>query len=353
MKKRRRESKGKKQHDEGTWAISYGDMITLLLGFFILFFSMEPNKKGNAVLTDSLIETMRKLDDNIVVSMDSAAGEDQRSQQVGSEEMKDKKAVSYGETKELDGSFIRDDRDDEDVNLGSDEGKYAGDGTDTEDYSQGLFDALWAVFFGDSQTPYKKQEQIADVDKPSGSGSDVSLSAKAPVTKKDEKDYQKFGIDPSSKKSEEGKSLRGNIVELKALEAEAEQIGDKIVIRFPNISFFNTASTALTEEGEKAIKKFGNIYLPFAGSSKLNIIGYTDDRPVKSGRRFRDNLELSVLRAVSVQRNLENLGIPRNHTRLAGYGVKETLLPEETPKSKTEQLALSRKVVLVIEPSGE
>ena len=100
MKKRRRESKGKKQHDEGTWAISYGDMITLLLGFFILFFSMEPKQKGNAVLTDSLIVTMRKLDDNLVVSMDSAAGEDQRSEQVGSDEMKDKKAVSYGETKE-------------------------------------------------------------------------------------------------------------------------------------------------------------------------------------------------------------------------------------------------------------
>ena len=40
--------------------------------------------------------------------------------------------------------LMGDDRDDEDVNLGSDEGKYAGDGTDTEEYSQGLFDALWA-----------------------------------------------------------------------------------------------------------------------------------------------------------------------------------------------------------------
>ena len=98
-------------------------------------------------------------------------------------------------------------------------------------------------------------------------------------------------------------------MELKALEAEAEQIGDKIVIRFPNISFFNTASTQPSRKVKKPSKS-SVIYLPFAGSSKLNIIGYTDDRPVKSGRRFRDNLELSVLRAVGVQRNLEKLGVP-------------------------------------------
>ncbi|WP_347356461.1 flagellar motor protein MotB [Bdellovibrio sp.] len=30
---------------EGTWAISYGDMVTLLLTFFIVFFSINPNEQ--------------------------------------------------------------------------------------------------------------------------------------------------------------------------------------------------------------------------------------------------------------------------------------------------------------------
>ena len=125
------------------------------------------------------------------------------------------------------------------------------------------------------------------------------------------------------------------------------------MIKFPNLSFFNSASTELTKEGETAIAKFAEIYLPFAGSSKLNIIGFADSRPVKSGRRFKDNLELSVLRAVSVQRDLRRIGIPINRTRLAGYGVKTKLLEIEKPMSDSERLALSRKIILVVEPAGE
>jgi flagellar motor protein MotB len=348
MRTRKREKvKHKKHHDEGTWAISYGDMLTLLLGFFILFFSMEPPQKGNAMLTESLIETMRKLDDNLVVTMNSASGEDQSSQQMGSENQRDKKAISYGETPDADASFVRNDEDKEEVNLGSDEGKYAGDGTATDKYNKGLFDTVWTVFFGDSQEPYLKTDKKAKHD--SKKQEKIKLSAKD--LDKSGGVLDKFKVGDESEATDGG--LRKNIIHLKALNAEAEQIGDKIVIKFPNISFFNTASTELTDSGVDAIDKFGKIFMPFVGQSKLNIIGFSDNRPVKSGYRFKDNLELSVLRAVSVQRNLERMGIPLSHTRLAGYGVKDKLLEEEKPKSKSEMLALSRKVVLVIEPAGE
>ncbi len=46
------------EHDvdsDGTWAISYGDMITLLLTFFILFFSINPNFDKAKALDQSLI----------------------------------------------------------------------------------------------------------------------------------------------------------------------------------------------------------------------------------------------------------------------------------------------------------
>lgn len=47
---------------EGTWAVSYGDMVTLLLTFFILYFSTKPadyNSKKEA-LKVSLVETLQK-----------------------------------------------------------------------------------------------------------------------------------------------------------------------------------------------------------------------------------------------------------------------------------------------------
>jgi chemotaxis protein MotB len=45
---------------EGSWAISYGDMITLLLSFFIIFFTIEPPQKNpmNIKLKSSLVETL-------------------------------------------------------------------------------------------------------------------------------------------------------------------------------------------------------------------------------------------------------------------------------------------------------
>jgi flagellar motor protein MotB len=46
---------------EGSWAVSYGDMVTLLLTFFIIFFSTDPKQgtKQRVELKISLIEALR------------------------------------------------------------------------------------------------------------------------------------------------------------------------------------------------------------------------------------------------------------------------------------------------------
>lgn len=46
---------------EGSWAVSYGDMVTLLLSFFIIFFSTDPKQgtKQRVELKVSLIETLK------------------------------------------------------------------------------------------------------------------------------------------------------------------------------------------------------------------------------------------------------------------------------------------------------
>lgn len=47
---------------EGSWAVSYGDMVTLLLTFFIIFFSTDPKQgtKQRVELKISLIESLAK-----------------------------------------------------------------------------------------------------------------------------------------------------------------------------------------------------------------------------------------------------------------------------------------------------
>ena len=43
---------------EGSWAISYGDMITVLLAFFVMFFSVDFKKEKEEVINISLIEAL-------------------------------------------------------------------------------------------------------------------------------------------------------------------------------------------------------------------------------------------------------------------------------------------------------
>lgn len=65
--------KWKKKYDEvdevdseGSWAVSYGDMVTLLLTFFIIFFTTDPKQgtKQRVELKISLIETLKNKTSN-------------------------------------------------------------------------------------------------------------------------------------------------------------------------------------------------------------------------------------------------------------------------------------------------
>ena len=51
---------------EGSWAVSYGDMVTLLLTFFIIFFTTDPKQgtKQRVELKISLIETLKNKTPN-------------------------------------------------------------------------------------------------------------------------------------------------------------------------------------------------------------------------------------------------------------------------------------------------
>jgi chemotaxis protein MotB len=66
-RKRNRHTEAEEVDTEGTWAVSYGDLITLLLTFFILFFSLDqspprPNKMRVAFLDEIKAITEGKSD---------------------------------------------------------------------------------------------------------------------------------------------------------------------------------------------------------------------------------------------------------------------------------------------------
>lgn len=218
---------------EGSWAISYGDMITLLLSFFIIFFTIDPTEKNttNIKLKLSLIETLNEK---------SSALESHPDQ-----------PVSAGQKKES-------------------------------------------------------------------------------------------GFDPEI---------------LKEWNGIAHDKKNHVIIEFPGVSFFKSAETSLSEEGLLSLKKFVNVYMPYAGNYYVSIRAFADHRGIRSTaqHRFKDNLELTALRSVSTMRVLQKAGIPLSRIRVGGYGehIVTAREIEEIPNSKrspSSELDLARKVILVIEP---
>ena len=77
----------------------------------------------------------------------------------------------------------------------------------------------------------------------------------------------------------------------------------------------------------------------------INIRGYTDDSPPPAGARFRDNWELSALRAAHILRHLLAQGIEPGRLTATGFGELEPLFPNTVQENR----AKNRRVEFVLE----
>lgn len=141
------------------------------------------------------------------------------------------------------------------------------------------------------------------------------------------------------------------------LATRVHKVGSRLIVEFPETSFFDLGAVSPTKNGVSELKKFVSIYMPYAGNYLLGIRAFTDNKKVRKGiHRYADNVELSALRAVATMRVLQGLGVPLDRMRLGGYGELKMTAEDlsraiaSTPDYSTKGLALARKVVLVIEP---
>lgn len=244
-------SKSAEEHEnDELWAISYGDMITLLLSFFVIFYSTDFNKAKYDQTDDHLIKSF-----NLIKTQASSNGNSIQ--------------------KENDKSIGRD----------------------------------------------QKKAQI-------------------------EKMSKLNGVDKNETKFEYLQNARI---------AKLDQV---MLVTFDKMNFFKTAEVDPNAEGQKALVEFANKYLPYAGMYKLSIKAFTDNRPVMSIHRYKDNMELSALRAIAALRILQKAGIPLNRMEVQGYGEMNklnTLIDEKIIKQLTlgEIRDISRTIVLIIKHENE
>ena len=117
-----------------------------------------------------------------------------------------------------------------------------------------------------------------------------------------------------------------------------------ITIRAPGDVLFAPGEVTLTPKGREIIEAMKDFFAQHPDQT-INIRGYTDDRMPTQGSRFRDNWEVSSMRAVNVLRVLMDMGIEPK--RLTSTGLAD--LNPLYPNTSDEYRAQNRRVEFVLE----
>lgn len=117
-----------------------------------------------------------------------------------------------------------------------------------------------------------------------------------------------------------------------------------ITLRVPGDVMFKSGQIALSPEGVRVITTLKDFFIQHR-DQQIKIIGYTDNTRPSSRSRFKDNWEISALRAVSVLRELLKLGIESTRLTATGLAYLNPLYPNTTD----EYRAKNRRVEFVLE----
>lgn len=115
---------------------------------------------------------------------------------------------------------------------------------------------------------------------------------------------------------------------------------------------FGSGSTEIQPEAESTLTQLADIFnSPSAERWDIRVVGHTDSQPVtaRPGRRFRNNEELSMFRAIAVRDVLARAGVANERIEFAGRGPWEPRVPNtgngNTPQNRRVEIFLFRPFV--------
>ena len=109
---------------------------------------------------------------------------------------------------------------------------------------------------------------------------------------------------------------------------------------------FASGSTEVGSQGKDALQKLADV---LANDSTIQVMieGHTDNVPLRSGARFADNWDLSVLRATSIVRLLTaHPGVDPDRLIAAGRSEYIPVAPNDSPENK----AKNRRTEIILTP---
>ena len=121
------------------------------------------------------------------------------------------------------------------------------------------------------------------------------------------------------------------------------------MIRFKSDVTFASGSDEVSDAGRRSIDALGRILVASAASGyDVRIVGHTDSQRMSAGTaaKHRTNWHLSTHRAISVGRELMNMGVAQTRLEAAGHGEYDPLVPNtgngNTPQNRRVEVFLVR-----------
>jgi chemotaxis protein MotB len=148
--------------------------------------------------------------------------------------------------------------------------------------------------------------------------------------------------------------LRRQIEELNKTPADATGFGEgydvsfdpaagTITVTLPNQILFDSGKATLKSATNTELDHILSVLKQKYSGKDIDVVGHTDTDPIQKST-WKDNLELSAQRALSVARYLMQHGIPEQQVRAAGCGPARPIAPNTSAAGK----AKNRRVEIVV-----
>ena len=142
-----------------------------------------------------------------------------------------------------------------------------------------------------------------------------------------------------------------------ALRELAAQYGDLLeydsargMLRFKSDLTFASGSDQLNESVKGALGKLAQILNSAAANYEVRVVGHTDTQRVRqiAGRNFKNNIELSAFRSISVRNFLVDSSVAPQRFEIAGRGEFDPIVANSasgnTPQNRRVEIFLGRRI---------
>jgi chemotaxis protein MotB len=127
--------------------------------------------------------------------------------------------------------------------------------------------------------------------------------------------------------------VQGLSKEVEKGQLQVRQYKNMLSVDLAEKIFFDSGKAAIKKEGKEVLKKVADALKGYEGKI-IRVVGHTDNVPLAKSSSFPSNWDLSVARATTVVRFLQESGIPPERMVPSGRGEYDPVAPNDTPEGR-------------------